>query len=199
MRNGKKEACFRLFWGGRKEQEQPEVPVRGKGSDVVAVLQLRDRGGWRSNPAPEKDKPGCAGEGICGCPEAKTGICALEGSLCGDPDSSRRKDMSLILALKVHDRDTVATLFADGVQAGDEVEVRDRKGQAQRVVVLDAIPYGHKIALEDMAAGQAIVKYGEELGRATRAIRRGEHVHVHNLESMRGRGDHECPGQACGK
>ena len=107
--------------------------------------------------------------------------------------------MSLILALKVHDRDTVATLFADGVQAGDEVEVRDRKGQAQRVVVLDAIPYGHKIALEDMAAGQAIVKYGEELGRATRAIRRGEHVHVHNLESMSGRGDLECPGQACGK
>lgn len=97
--------------------------------------------------------------------------------------------MSLILALKVHDDDTVATLFADGVSTGDMVEVRDRKGQAELVPVLNDIPYGHKLALKDMSCGQPIIKYGEELGRASRDIRRGEHVHVHNLESMRGRGD----------
>lgn len=97
--------------------------------------------------------------------------------------------MSLILALKVHDNDTVATLFSDGVSAGDMVEVRDRKGQAELVPVLNDIPYGHKLALKDMSCGQPIIKYGEELGRASRDIRRGEHVHVHNLESMRGRGD----------
>ena len=97
--------------------------------------------------------------------------------------------MSLILALKVHDDDTVATLFSDGVSAGDMVEVRDRKGQAELVPVLNDIPYGHKLALKDMSCGQPIIKYGEELGRASRDIRRGEHVHVHNLESMRGRGD----------
>lgn len=97
--------------------------------------------------------------------------------------------MSLILALKVHDNDTVATLFSDGVSAGDMVEVRDRKGQAELVPVLNDIPYGHKLALKDMSCGQPIIKYGEGLGRASRDIRRGEHVHVHNLESMRGRGD----------
>ena len=97
--------------------------------------------------------------------------------------------MELVLALKVHDRDTVATLFADGVHSGDEVEVRDKRGNAWRVTVLDDIPYGHKIALEDMEAGQPVIKYGEELGRASRNIRRGNHVHVHNLDSMRGRGD----------
>ncbi len=102
-----------------------------------------------------------------------------------------------ILALKVHDSDTVATLFADGVHAGDVVEVRDRRGNALKVAVLDDIPYGHKLALEDMSCGQPIIKYGEELGRASRDIRRGEHVHVHNLESMRGRGDlfHDDPKQ----
>ena len=97
--------------------------------------------------------------------------------------------MSLVLALKVNDRDNVATLFADGVHAGDEVEVRDKKGHAQRILVLGDIPYGHKQALEDIEFKQPIIKYGEELGVASRAIRKGDYVHVHNLDSMRGRGD----------
>ena len=33
------------------------------------------------------------------------------------------------------------------------------------------------------------MKYGEEIGVASRAIAAGNHVHVHNLDSMRGRGD----------
>jgi len=37
------------------------------------------------------------------------------------------------------------------------------------------------------------VKYGEPIGIATRDIRSGQHVHVHNLESARGRGDKELP------
>jgi transcriptional regulator with XRE-family HTH domain len=37
--------------------------------------------------------------------------------------------------------------------------------------------------------GSDIVKYGESLGMATKAISPGEHVHVHNLDSKRGRGD----------
>jgi len=45
----------------------------------------------------------------------------------------------------------------------------------------------HKFALRDIAAGEPIIKYGESIGRATRAIRAGEHVHVHNLVSARGR------------
>ena len=47
----------------------------------------------------------------------------------------------------------------------------------------DPIQLGHKIARRDIAAGERILKYGAPIGIATRAIARGEHVHVHNLRS----------------
>lgn len=97
--------------------------------------------------------------------------------------------MQPVLALKVNDRDNVATVFADDVRPGTVIDVRDKKGNSWSVTALEAIPYGHKLALDEIAAGEAVVKYGEELGRASRAIARGAHVHVQNLESMRGRGD----------
>ncbi len=97
--------------------------------------------------------------------------------------------MELKLALKVNDKDNVATIFADGITSGMEVEVRDKKGNADLVVVKGDVPYGHKIAVEDIAQGKQIIKYGEEIGIASHSITRGEYVHVHNLDSMRGRGD----------
>jgi 2-dehydro-3-deoxy-D-arabinonate dehydratase len=57
------------------------------------------------------------------------------------------------------------------------------------VTVQDAIPFGHKVALVPMAAGDPVIKYGEQIGVASRAINAGEHVHTHNVESVRGRGD----------
>jgi altronate dehydratase small subunit len=51
------------------------------------------------------------------------------------------------------------------------------------------IPHGHKVALTSLAAGAEVVKYGVVIGRLVRAVAAGEHVHTHNLESLRGRGD----------
>lgn len=45
---------------------------------------------------------------------------------------------------------------------------------------------GHKYALRDIRAGENIVKYGCPIGHATSAIRRGEHVHCHNMETNLG-------------
>lgn len=42
---------------------------------------------------------------------------------------------------------------------------------------------GHKIAARDIAEGERVLKYGMPIGVATRAIAKGEHVHVHNLRS----------------
>ena len=95
------------------------------------------------------------------------------------------------IALKVADNDNVATIFADGIVAGMPVQVRDRTGTGPLVTARGDIPYGHKIALLDMPAGADIVKYGERIGVASRAIAAGDYVHVHNLDSMRGRGDLE--------
>ena len=101
----------------------------------------------------------------------------------------------MFLALKVSDLDNTATIFAEGIEAGAEIEVRDKQGNAQVLNALDPIPYGHKIAVREIAAGARIIKYGEEIGVASRDRPAGSHVHVHNLDSRRGRGDLEKEGQ----
>ena len=90
--------------------------------------------------------------------------------------------MEIKLALKVNDKDNVATIFANGITDGTEVEIRDKKGNAETVTVIGDVPYGHKIAVRD-------IKKGELINIATKDIKKGEYVHVHNLDSMRGRGD----------
>ena len=97
----------------------------------------------------------------------------------------------LPLALKVNDLDNVATLFSNEGKAGAEIEIRDKKGESSLITLKNDIPYGHKIALCPIEKGSDIVKYGESLGEASRDITPGEHVHVHNLDSKRGRGDRE--------
>ena len=40
---------------------------------------------------------------------------------------------------------------------------------------------GHKTALSDIPQGADVIKYGFPIGRATKEIKKGEHVHTHNL------------------
>jgi altronate dehydratase small subunit len=82
--------------------------------------------------------------------------------------------------------DNVATLV-DPVRAGDEVSF---VGEAAATVNANAeIAYGHKLATREIAKGEAVLKYGKVIGRATQEIGVGDHVHVHNVEALRGRGD----------
>lgn len=97
--------------------------------------------------------------------------------------------MEVKIALKVNDKDNVATIFAEGIADGAEVEVLDKRGERERLFVSGDVPYGHKIAVRDIKKDELIFKYGEEIGIATKDIKKGEYVHVHNLDSMRGRGD----------
>ena len=98
---------------------------------------------------------------------------------------------ALPLALKVNDLDNVATVFSNEAVAGSQVEVRDKKGNGFALTILSDIPYGHKVALKAIHVGEDIIKYGESLGEATKEIVPGDYVHVHNLDSKRGRGDRE--------
>jgi altronate hydrolase len=52
------------------------------------------------------------------------------------------------------------------------------------LVVRNGIRQGHKIATGPIAKGQAVVKYGVTIGRASADIAAGEHVHMHNLTSI---------------
>lgn len=53
----------------------------------------------------------------------------------------------------------------------------------QRMELLETVPKGHKFALGTIRSGDAVIKYGVRIGTATREIRVGEHVHLHNMKS----------------
>jgi altronate dehydratase small subunit len=92
-------------------------------------------------------------------------------------------------ALIIHSDDNVANLIGPGVQ-GESVECTI-EGQPEKctIALLDDIPANHKFARIDIKAGDAIIKYGLNMGRASQDIPCGAYVHVHNIESNRGRGD----------
>ncbi len=83
--------------------------------------------------------------------------------------------------------DNVAVVV-EPIEAPAEIVV---EAADDRIVVhiTDNIPFGHKFAIRDIPEGSLILKYGEPIGVASIDIKAGQHVHVHNLESKRGRGD----------
>ena len=47
------------------------------------------------------------------------------------------------------------------------------------------VPLGHKIALKDLKVGDTIFKYGHDIGKVVKEIKKGEHVHVHNVKTKK--------------
>ena len=47
------------------------------------------------------------------------------------------------------------------------------------------IPLGHKIAMKDLGPGDTILKYGHDIGKVVKDIKKGDHVHVHNVKTKK--------------
>jgi altronate dehydratase small subunit len=89
--------------------------------------------------------------------------------------------MTKRLAIRITPKDNVVTLVEEA-DAGDRVQYVV-SGESREVEALDAVPFGHKVAIQDIPAGEPVLKYCEAIGRASKPIKRGEHVHVHNVQS----------------
>ena len=50
---------------------------------------------------------------------------------------------------------------------------------------MNEIPLGHKIAMIDFKEGDTILKYGHDIGKVVKDIKKGEHVHVHNVKTKK--------------
>jgi (2R)-sulfolactate sulfo-lyase subunit alpha len=50
---------------------------------------------------------------------------------------------------------------------------------------LNEISLGHKIAMVDLNEGDTILKYGHDIGKVIKSIKKGEHVHVHNVKTKK--------------
>ncbi len=90
---------------------------------------------------------------------------------------------SIVLTAK----DNVATAL-EHIPQTDKLQIKI-DGNPVIVSLSQPIQFGHKFAINPIEAGENIIKYGEIIGRALTNITPGEHVHVHNLEGTRGRGD----------
>jgi (2R)-sulfolactate sulfo-lyase subunit alpha len=95
--------------------------------------------------------------------------------------------MANIPQLLIHDRrDNVGVVVVEDLTSGtdmlcviteDNSEIRARSNQD--------VPIGHKVALKDLAVGDTVIKYGEDIGKVVAPIRKGDHVHTHNLKTKR--------------
>jgi altronate hydrolase len=77
------------------------------------------------------------------------------------------------MTVRLNSQDNVVTALTE-LSPGAEVE--------SGVISLDPIPSGHKVATRYIASQEPILKYGQLIGFASRPIRAGEHVHIHNVE-----------------
>ena len=54
-----------------------------------------------------------------------------------------------------------------------------------QIMSVDEIQLGHKIAMIDLNEGDTILKYGHDIGKVVKSIKKGEHVHVHNVKTKK--------------
>jgi hypothetical protein len=55
--------------------------------------------------------------------------------------------------------------------------------EGHEITLGTALALGHKVARRPISVGEPILKYGVTIGVASKAIDRGEHVHIHNIVS----------------
>ncbi len=87
-------------------------------------------------------------------------------------------------AIVINEADNVGLAVKD-LKTGDSIAI-SVDGTERTVTLKDDIKFLHKFALTDIKSGDKILKYGQVIGGATRDIAAGEHVHTHNIKSLRG-------------
>ncbi|MSP68259.1 MAG: flagellar biosynthesis protein FlgA [Alphaproteobacteria bacterium] len=85
-----------------------------------------------------------------------------------------------------HKQDTVGVAVVEDIKAGQTLTgwVMETD-ETVKLKAVQPIPLGHKIALQNHPDKGTVLKYGHDIGRTVFAIRKGEHVHVHNLKTRR--------------
>ena len=81
--------------------------------------------------------------------------------------------------------DNVAVAVVD-VNKGENCKCLNMSDQSKfEIKSLMDIPLGHKSALKDFSKDDTIIKYDNDIGRVVEAIKKGDHVHVHNVKTKK--------------
>ena len=92
----------------------------------------------------------------------------------------------MVRAFILHSTDNVATLIDPATRGAIVSLLGQGSGE---IATTGEIAFGHKLATRAIKRGDQIIKYGKVIGQATKDIAAGDHVHVHNVEALRARGD----------
>jgi (2R)-sulfolactate sulfo-lyase subunit alpha len=87
----------------------------------------------------------------------------------------------------VHDKaDSVGVVVVEDLKPGtDAIGWIMETDETIGLKSLEAVPLGHKIALQSLQVGATVLKYGNDVGRIVADVAKGSHVHVHNLKTKR--------------
>jgi len=96
------------------------------------------------------------------------------------------KDKLIIMSIK----DNVA-IAIDDIINGEDLTIDIHGIRNYQFKSRNNIGFGHKIAILEIKKNEDIIKCGEVIGMATQLIRQGDHVHIHNVQSKRGKKNYE--------
>jgi (2R)-sulfolactate sulfo-lyase subunit alpha len=83
-------------------------------------------------------------------------------------------------------KDNVGVVVIEGLKAGTAMDGTITETETDvSLAAKDDIPIGHKIALIDLKAGATVIKYGEDIGKIVKDVKKGEHVHTQNMKTKR--------------
>ena len=71
------------------------------------------------------------------------------------------------------------------IKKGEHIVYLSGKNTINKIVTINDIPVYHKVAITDIQKNGVVTKYGERIGIAKKNIKKGEHIHEHNLISIR--------------
>jgi|TARA_B110000211_G_scaffold216135_1_gene258924 (2R)-sulfolactate sulfo-lyase subunit alpha len=89
--------------------------------------------------------------------------------------------------LIIHDeKDNVAVVVIESTKKGQDCSAWIMENdKTVKISSIAEIPLGHKIALQELKEGDTIVKYGHDIGKVVKNIKKGDHVHVHNVKTKK--------------
>ena len=80
--------------------------------------------------------------------------------------------------LQIHQSDNVVVCLEE-MKKGDRITLSDNR----EVELKEDVPAGHKVAIQDIASDENIIKYGYAIGHATEDISVGRWVHTHDIKT----------------
>ena len=87
----------------------------------------------------------------------------------------------------IHDeKDNVGVIVVDKIASNQDCNCWIMENdKSVKIQSKNEITLGHKIAMVDLNEGDTILKYGHDIGKVVKTIKKGEHVHVHNVKTKK--------------